>query len=144
MLTLTRRQPIQRVCKYPLLFAELLKYTPVSDCPNSHMEVDGVLTRLREATAEINRATNDSQMKATLERSWLLQDRLQFPSKVMYLALLSFYKMKVILILILIFEFTARNSMPPPRIESEPLATSDSAARCTSVGRQTAESTGTI
>ncbi|KAM4059431.1 rhoGEF domain-containing protein [Hirsutella rhossiliensis] len=74
-------KPIQRVCKYPLLFAELLKHTPVSDCPNSHMEVDSVLTRLREAMAEINRATDDSLTKATLERTWLLQDRLVFSNK---------------------------------------------------------------
>ncbi|PHH87009.1 hypothetical protein CDD83_9425 [Cordyceps sp. RAO-2017] len=74
-------KPIQRVCKYPLLFAELLKYTPVSDCPNSHMEVDGVLTRLREAMTEINRATDNSLTKATLERTWLLQDRLIFSNK---------------------------------------------------------------
>ncbi|GJN72941.1 hypothetical protein PLICBS_007017 [Purpureocillium lilacinum] len=75
-------KPIQRVCRYPLLFAELLKHTPVSDCPNSHMELDSVLTRLREATAEINRATNDGTMKLTLEKTWLLQDRLVFPNKV--------------------------------------------------------------
>ncbi|RDA92287.1 hypothetical protein CP533_3251 [Ophiocordyceps camponoti-saundersi (nom. inval.)] len=74
-------KPIQRICRYPLLFAELLKYTPVSDCPNSHMEVDSVLTRMREANAEINRATDDSTMKATLERTWLLQDRLMFPNR---------------------------------------------------------------
>ncbi|POR33075.1 Uncharacterized protein TPAR_06727 [Tolypocladium paradoxum] len=74
-------KPIQRVCRYPLLFAELLKYTPISDCPNSHMEIDSVLTRMREVTAEINRSTNDSLMKATLERTWLLQDRLVFPNK---------------------------------------------------------------
>lgn len=74
-------KPIQRVCKYPLLFAELLKCTPVCDCPNSHMEVETALMRLREATAEINRATNDDSMKETLERTWLLQDRLVFPER---------------------------------------------------------------
>ncbi|KPM37086.1 hypothetical protein AK830_g9460 [Neonectria ditissima] len=74
-------KPIQRVCKYPLLFAELLKCTPVCDCPNSHMEVETALVRLREATAEINRATNDNNMKATLEKTWLLQDRLVFPKR---------------------------------------------------------------
>jgi len=46
------------------------------------MELDSVLTRLREATAEINRATNDGTMKLTLEKTWLLQDRLVFPNKV--------------------------------------------------------------
>lgn len=77
-------QPIQRICKYPLLFAELLKYTPVSDCAYSHMEVENALMRLREATAEINRATNDARMKATLEKTWILQDRLVFPNQVSF------------------------------------------------------------
>jgi hypothetical protein len=75
-------QPIQRVCRYPLLFAELLKYTPVCDCPHSHMEIEATLVRLREATAEINRATDDSRIKATLEKTWILQDRLVFPNQV--------------------------------------------------------------
>lgn len=75
-------QPIQRVCKYPLLFAELLKHTPVFDCPHSHMVIEDALVRLREATGEINRATDDPQMKTTLERTWLLQDRLVFPDQV--------------------------------------------------------------
>ncbi|CZT08433.1 uncharacterized protein RCO7_08214 [Rhynchosporium graminicola] len=72
-------KPIQRVCRYPLLFSELLKQTPVCDCPDSHMEIENVLIRLREATTEINRATDDPRMKATIEKSWLLQDRLTFP-----------------------------------------------------------------
>ncbi|KAI0200326.1 Dbl homology domain-containing protein [Astrocystis sublimbata] len=72
-------KPIQRICRYPLLFSELLKYTPVCDCPTSHMEIDSVLTRLRETTAEINQATDDPGVKASLEQTWLLQDRLVFP-----------------------------------------------------------------
>lgn len=74
-------KPIQRVCRYPLLFGELLKYTPVCDCPLSHMEIETTLVRLREATAEINRATDDCKIKATLERTWILQDRLVFPNQ---------------------------------------------------------------
>lgn len=74
-------QPIQRVCKYPLLFAELLKQTPVCDCPDSHMEIENVLIRLREATSKINHATDDPRMKAVMEKSWLLQDRLEFADK---------------------------------------------------------------
>lgn len=77
-------KPIQRVCKYPLLFAELLKYTPVCDCPNSHIEIDSALTRLREATAEINNATNDACTRAKLEKTWLLQDRLIIPHQVQF------------------------------------------------------------
>ncbi|KAH6853744.1 hypothetical protein B0I37DRAFT_440845 [Chaetomium sp. MPI-CAGE-AT-0009] len=74
-------KPIQRVCKYPLLFSELLKHTPVIDCPYSHMEVENTLIRLREATIEINRATNDSCTKLILEKTWILQDRLAFPDR---------------------------------------------------------------
>lgn len=46
------------------------------------MEVESALLRLREATAEINRATNDRRMKSTLEKTWILQDRLVFPEQV--------------------------------------------------------------
>ncbi|KAI0515260.1 hypothetical protein F5B22DRAFT_646836 [Xylaria bambusicola] len=74
-------KPIQRICRYPLLFSELLKYTPVCDCPISHMEIESVLIRLRETTAEINRATDDPGVKASLEQTWLLQDRLVFPNQ---------------------------------------------------------------
>ncbi|KAI0164875.1 Dbl homology domain-containing protein [Xylariaceae sp. FL1272] len=72
-------KPIQRMCRYPLLFAELLKYTPVCDCPSSYMEIERALMRLRESTAEINRATDDPQTKNALEQTWLLQDRLVLP-----------------------------------------------------------------
>jgi hypothetical protein len=82
---LTKTQPIQRVCKYPLLFAELLKQTPVCDCPDSHMEIENVLIRLREATNEINRATEDPRMKVLMEKSWILQDRLVFANRVYFL-----------------------------------------------------------
>ncbi|TVY19858.1 Phosphatidylinositol 3,4,5-trisphosphate-dependent Rac exchanger 1 protein [Lachnellula arida] len=74
-------KPIQRVCKYPLLFAELLKQTPVCDCPDSHLAIDNVLVRIRETTTEINRATDDPRMKVTMEKSWVLQDRLVFPDR---------------------------------------------------------------
>jgi hypothetical protein len=46
------------------------------------MEIDNTLTRLREATTEINRASDDEQMKSTLEKTWILQDRLVFPDRV--------------------------------------------------------------
>ncbi|ETS87624.1 hypothetical protein PFICI_01452 [Pestalotiopsis fici W106-1] len=74
-------KPIQRICKYPLLFAELLKYTPVCDCPSAHSEIESVLARLREATSEINRATDDPSVKSSMETTWLLQDRLVFPNQ---------------------------------------------------------------
>lgn len=85
---------MQRVCKYPLLFSELLKYTPVADSPYAHMEIENTLIRLREATSQVNRATDDARVKAVLEKTWLLQDRLVFPDSVrppsMLLVLKSF------------------------------------------------------
>ncbi|KKA27397.1 hypothetical protein TD95_000481 [Thielaviopsis punctulata] len=59
----------------------LVKYTPNEDCPNSHMAIEEALVRMREATAEINRATTDAKMKITLERTWILQDRLVFSNQ---------------------------------------------------------------
>ncbi|KAL2017916.1 hypothetical protein VTK56DRAFT_1572 [Thermocarpiscus australiensis] len=75
-------KPIQRVCRYPLLFSELLKHTPVVDCPYSHMEIENTLIRLREATTEINRATDDPRIRSVLEKTWIIQDRLVFPNQV--------------------------------------------------------------
>jgi hypothetical protein len=71
------------VCRYPLLLSELLKHTPVIDCPYSHMVIENALIRFREATAEINRATTDSRRaKSVLKKTWTLQDRLAFPGQV--------------------------------------------------------------
>jgi hypothetical protein len=46
------------------------------------MAIENVLIRVREATREINRATDDPRMKVIIEKSWLLQDRLVFPDRV--------------------------------------------------------------
>lgn len=75
-------KPIQRICKYPLLFAELLKQTPVCDSPSAHIELEKVLMRLRESTSEMNKATNDSSIKELLRKTWILQDRLVIPGSV--------------------------------------------------------------
>ncbi|KAK8048847.1 RhoGEF domain-containing protein [Apiospora phragmitis] len=45
------------------------------------VKIENVLVRLREATAEINRATDDPSVKVTVEKTWLLQDRLIFPDQ---------------------------------------------------------------
>lgn len=75
-------KPIQRVCRYPLLFHELYKYTPVIDGPESKAEVEKVYLRLRETAQEINKATNDHQVQMKIQRSWRLQDLLVFPETV--------------------------------------------------------------
>ena len=64
------------------MFAELLKQTPVCDCPDSHIEIEKVLSRLRETTAEINKATDDPRMKMIMEKTWILQDRLLLSDQV--------------------------------------------------------------
>lgn len=64
------------------MFAELLKQTPVCDCPDSHMEIEKVLSRMRETTAEINKATDDPRMRITMEKTWILQDRLLLSDQV--------------------------------------------------------------
>lgn len=46
------------------------------------MEIENTLLRLREAASQINRATDNTGIKTTLEKTWLLQDRLVFPSQV--------------------------------------------------------------
>lgn len=70
------RQPIQRVCRYPLLFESLCKQTPACDDPVAHNEIQKVLLRLREMTDEINKATDNRQTRQLVETSWALQDRL--------------------------------------------------------------------
>lgn len=46
------------------------------------MEIEKVLVRLRETTSEINKATDDPSMRATMEKTWLIQDRLIGPDQV--------------------------------------------------------------
>ena len=72
-------QPIQRVCRYPLLLAELHKNTSATDDPAAEAAIQKVLYRLRETAQEINNATNDPLSRARIQRSWQLQDLLLFP-----------------------------------------------------------------
>ena len=75
-------QPIQRVCKYPLLFEDLRKHTPVCDDPDAHFELTKVLYRLQETTNEIDKATVDPKTRKLIETTWLLQDRMIFEDNV--------------------------------------------------------------
>jgi hypothetical protein len=70
--------PIQRLTKYPLLFADLHKNTPVIDCPDSYAEVDLTLHHLRELVREVNDVTDDRVARERIRKRWLLQDRLAF------------------------------------------------------------------
>ncbi|OJD35469.1 rho guanyl nucleotide exchange factor [Diplodia corticola] len=72
-------KPIQRPSKYPLLFADLLKHTPVADDPVAHAELEKTYYRLKDANQEINNAKDDPITRRLIETTWLLQDRLIFP-----------------------------------------------------------------
>ncbi|KAI4280660.1 MAG: hypothetical protein L6R38_004285 [Xanthoria sp. 2 TBL-2021] len=72
-------KPIQRICKYPLLFEDLYRNTLGVDNSESRAELKKVLWRLRETAEEINRATNDPETQTRIQRSWYLQDLLILP-----------------------------------------------------------------
>ncbi|KAK4937598.1 hypothetical protein LTR10_021816 [Elasticomyces elasticus] len=71
-------KPIQRVTKYPLLFDDLLKQTPVSDCPNAHIEISETLKCLRGIVQSANKATNSHETRVQVQRRWSLQSRLTY------------------------------------------------------------------
>lgn len=80
-------KPIQRVCKYPLLFDDLCRHTPVYDDPEAHAELEKALFRLQETIREVNKAKDDPRTRRLIEISWLLQDRLAFKEQTLSRAL---------------------------------------------------------
>lgn len=72
-------KPIQRICKYPLLFEELYSNTFEADDAATRTELGEMLTRLREVTNEINKATNDRATQDRIQRAWRLQDLMILP-----------------------------------------------------------------
>ncbi|KAL1611975.1 hypothetical protein SLS60_000198 [Paraconiothyrium brasiliense] len=80
-------KPIQRVCKYPLLFADLCRHTPVYDDPEAHAEVEKALFRLQETIREVNKAKDDPKTRRLIEITWQLQDRLMFQEQTISKAL---------------------------------------------------------
>jgi hypothetical protein len=80
-------KPIQRVCKYPLLFDDLCRHTPVYDDPEAHAELQKALFRLQETIREVNRAKDDPKTRRLIEITWQLQDRLAFEEQAISRAL---------------------------------------------------------
>ncbi|KAJ5909406.1 hypothetical protein N7504_004049 [Penicillium tannophilum] len=76
-------KPIQRLCKYPLLLQDLLRHTPVSDCPTSHDAVRQILDNIRILVAQINSATGNPVNKDRIHKTLLLQERFQFADSYM-------------------------------------------------------------
>jgi hypothetical protein len=80
-------KPIQRVCKYPLLFDDLCRHTPVYDDPEAHAELEKALFRLQETIREVNKAKDDPTTRRLIEITWQLQDRLAFQEQAISRAL---------------------------------------------------------
>ncbi|KAF3002534.1 hypothetical protein E8E13_007050 [Curvularia kusanoi] len=81
-------KPIQRVCKYPLLFDDLCRQTPVCDDPEAHAELVKALFRLQETIREVNKAKDDPRTRRLIEITWQLQDRLIFEEQAISRALI--------------------------------------------------------
>jgi hypothetical protein len=75
-------QPIQRLCKYPLLLQDLLRHTPVSDCPCSHDGIRQILDSLRIMVARINSATGNPVNKDRIQKTIILQKKIHFSESV--------------------------------------------------------------
>lgn len=71
-------KPIQRICKYPLMFKELLGYTPVSDDPSVHVELESLLQCMRDVVESVNHATQNPETRLQIHRRWALRSRLLF------------------------------------------------------------------
>ncbi|KAF2627569.1 hypothetical protein BU25DRAFT_392740 [Macroventuria anomochaeta] len=80
-------KPIQRVCKYPLLFDDLCRQTPVCDDPEAHAELEKALFRLQETIREVNKAKDDPKTRRLIDITWQLQDRLVFQEQAISRAL---------------------------------------------------------
>ncbi|KAF8243783.1 hypothetical protein K440DRAFT_636790 [Wilcoxina mikolae CBS 423.85] len=83
-------KPIQRLCKYPLLFRDIEKNTPAIDCPDTNRLLEKVRHRLDEAVHQVNVANSDApKIRERIEKTWLLQDRLDFHEKSLPVRLLG-------------------------------------------------------
>lgn len=97
------------------------------------MEIDAALRRLKEATRDINEAKDNQQVKLTLERTWLLQDRLIFANQV---------SLNISELSLSLCADVARISTLHRKQESDPLGISTYVERCTYAGHPQTEQVG--
>ncbi|KAJ5087013.1 hypothetical protein NUU61_008320 [Penicillium alfredii] len=71
-------KPVQRLCKYPLLLQDMLRQTPICDCPSSHAGIEQIVENLRALVARINSATGNPVHKDRIQKTILLQERIGF------------------------------------------------------------------
>ncbi|KAJ5522497.1 hypothetical protein N7527_006612 [Penicillium freii] len=82
-------KPIQRLCKYPLVLQDLLRSTPVSDCPSSHDGIQEVLDSMRVLVTQINLAAGNPINKDRIQKTIVLQNKVDISKSD---ALQSLYK----------------------------------------------------
>lgn len=73
---------MQRVCKYPLLLAEMLKNVPAGDCPSTHNELMQILDKTRQMVSRVDTATGNPALKNRIHRTMSLQERLDYNGQV--------------------------------------------------------------
>ncbi|KNG87566.1 rho guanyl nucleotide exchange factor [Aspergillus nomiae NRRL 13137] len=72
-------KPIQRLCKYPLLLQELLKWTHIQDDPTAHDGIHQALESVRTMINQINNAPGNPVNKGMVQKTLLLQEMLRLP-----------------------------------------------------------------
>ncbi|KAJ5544537.1 hypothetical protein N7535_007064 [Penicillium sp. DV-2018c] len=72
-------KPIQRLCRYPLMLQDLLRATPVSDCPSGHEAMQQILDGMRVLVARINSANGNPINKDRIHKTITLQRKLDIP-----------------------------------------------------------------
>ncbi|KAI9040109.1 putative Rho guanyl nucleotide exchange factor [Aspergillus affinis] len=85
-------KPIQRLCKYPLLLQELLKWTPIQDDPSAHDSIREVLECVRATVAQINEAPSNPINRKLAHQTLLLQNMLEFPKEALQTSLHDVYR----------------------------------------------------
>ncbi|PYH46918.1 putative Rho guanyl nucleotide exchange factor [Aspergillus saccharolyticus JOP 1030-1] len=72
-------KPVQRLCKYPLLLEELLRWTHIQDDPSAHDGIRQILESVRRVVQEVNQVNNNPINRILVLKTRELQNLLDFP-----------------------------------------------------------------
>ncbi|KAF9886861.1 hypothetical protein FE257_010984 [Aspergillus nanangensis] len=72
-------KPAQRLCKYPLLLQELLKWTHIQEDPMAYEGIRQALELVRAAISKINDIPGNPVNKTLVQRTLILQNMMVFP-----------------------------------------------------------------